>query len=342
MNVSEETSARGRKRRSRVSRVRKMVLAGAFVLFCIGVVAVGGMGDACSVGYEAIAMVCPLGALEGFFGSWSFVPRMARGLVLALAVVLIAGRAFCSWICPVPPLQGFLRTKKQRQRDAVERKAQAEDSLALWKSSCSGCKGDSCGDACAQASGADGRGSSAQPLSARGNVGLDSRHAVLAGTLATTALCGFPVFCLLCPVGLTFATVIALYRFIGFNEPTIDLLVFPAIIVLELVLLRKWCHRFCPISALMSLLAPLARRLRPQVSMEACLRSKGEDCTVCGSVCPEGIDPVADLGRRSLSECTRCGRCAEACPAQAIAFRKTRVRATDPVVIDEEQAVLVD
>ncbi|MEE0582896.1 MAG: hypothetical protein UC328_06955, partial [Adlercreutzia sp.] len=73
MNVSEETSARGRKRRSRVSRVRKMVLAGAFVLFCIGVVAVGGMGDACSVGYEAIAMVCPLGALEGFFGSWSFV-----------------------------------------------------------------------------------------------------------------------------------------------------------------------------------------------------------------------------------------------------------------------------
>lgn len=179
-------------------------------------------------------------------------------------------------------------------------------------------------------------------MSARGNVGLDSRHAVLAGTLATTALCGFPVFCLLCPVGLTFATVIALYRFIGFNEPTIDLLVFPAIIVLELVLLRKWCHRFCPISALMSLLAPLARRLRPQVSMEACLRSKGEDCTVCGSVCPEGIDPVADLGRRSLSECTRCGRCAEACPAQAIAFRKTRVRATDPVVIDEEQAVLVD
>ena len=171
MNVSEETSARGRKRRSRVSRVRKMVLAGAFVLFCIGVVAVGGMGDACSVGYEAIAMVCPLGALEGFFGSWSFVPRMALGLVLALAVVLIAGRAFCSWICPVPPLQGFLRTKKQRQRDAVERKAQAEDSLALWKSSCSGCKGDSCGDACAQASGADGRGSSAQPLSARGNVG---------------------------------------------------------------------------------------------------------------------------------------------------------------------------
>ena len=101
-NVSEETSARGRKRRSRVSRVRKMVLAGAFVLFCIGVVAVGGMGDACRVGYEAIAMVCPLGALEGFFGSWSFVPRMALGLVLALAVVLIAGRAFCSGICAAP------------------------------------------------------------------------------------------------------------------------------------------------------------------------------------------------------------------------------------------------
>lgn len=342
MSVSEETLARGRNRRSSVSHVRKMVLAGAFILFCIGVVAAGGMGDACSVGYEAIAAVCPLGALEGFFGSWSFVPRMALGLVLALVAVLIAGRAFCSWICPVPPLQGFLRTKRQRQRDAAERKAQAEDSLALWKSSCSGCKGGFCGNACAQVGGTDGRGSSDRLLSARGYVRLDSRHAVLAGTLATTALCGFPVFCLLCPVGLTFATVIALYRFIGFNEPAIDLLIFPAIIILELVLLRKWCHRFCPISALMSLFAPLARRLRPQVSMEACLRSKGEDCAVCGSVCPEAIDPVADLGRRSLSECTRCGRCAEACPAQAIAFRRSRVRAIDPIMIDEEQAVLLD
>ena len=132
MSVNSETQTSGRPRRSRVSRVRKAVLAIAFALFCAGVVVAGGLGDACSVGYEAIAAVCPLGALEGFFGSWSFAPRMAIGLGLALVVVIVAGRAFCSWICPVPPLQGFLRTKKQRHRVAAEQNAQAEESLTRW------------------------------------------------------------------------------------------------------------------------------------------------------------------------------------------------------------------
>ena len=68
MSVNSETQTSGRPRRSRVSRVRKAVLAIAFALFCAGVVVAGGLGDACSVGYEAIAAVCPLGALEGFFG----------------------------------------------------------------------------------------------------------------------------------------------------------------------------------------------------------------------------------------------------------------------------------
>ena len=155
MSVNSETQTSGRPRRSRVSRVRKAVLAIAFALFCAGVVVAGGLGDACSVGYEAIAAVCPLGALEGFFGSWSFAPRMAIGLGLALVVVIVAGRAFCSWICPVPPLQGFLRTKKQRHRVAAEQKAQAEESLTRWKKACSGCSG-GCGDVCPSAGNAGG------------------------------------------------------------------------------------------------------------------------------------------------------------------------------------------
>ena len=65
MSVNSETQTSGRPRRSRVSRVRKAVLAIAFALFCAGVVVAGGLGDACSVGYEAIAAVCPLGALDG-------------------------------------------------------------------------------------------------------------------------------------------------------------------------------------------------------------------------------------------------------------------------------------
>ncbi len=325
MSQATEKSVDALQKRSRISRVRKSVLGVTFALFCIGVVISGGLGDACSVGYDAIAAVCPLGALESIFGSWAFAPRLVIGLIFALVVVLVVGRAFCSWICPVPPLQGFLQTKKRKHQVAADRKASAEQSLEKWKQVCGGCAGSctgSCGSNVRSAEEEDNY--VEESAKRRSGLRLDSRHAVLAGALATTALCGFPVFCLVCPVGLTFATVIALYRFIGFNEPAIDLIVFPAIIVLELVFLRKWCHRFCPISALLSLFAPLARRLRPVVDTENCLRSSGEDCVVCGSVCPEGIDPVGNLGDRPLYECTRCGRCAEACPTQAIAFHKRR------------------
>ena len=62
---------------------------------------------------------------------------------------------------------------------------------------------------------------------------------MLAGSLASAAVCGFPVFCLVCPIGLTFASAIALYRLIGFNEPAIEVLVFPALLVLELTVFRN-------------------------------------------------------------------------------------------------------
>ena len=46
MSVNSETQTSGRPRRSRVSRVRKAVLAIAFALFCAGVVVAGGLGNA--------------------------------------------------------------------------------------------------------------------------------------------------------------------------------------------------------------------------------------------------------------------------------------------------------
>ena len=100
------------------------------------------------------------------------------------------------------------------------------------------------------------------------------------------------------------------------------LIVFPLIIVAELTLLRKWCHRFCPISALMGLVANFNKATRPKIDPDLCLRKDGTPCTVCAAACPEFIDPAGDLGDRALAECTRCGQCAAACPADAIRFTK--------------------
>ena len=148
----------------------------------------------------------------------------------------------------------------------------------------------------------------------------DSRNWVLGATVLTTAAFGFPVFCLICPVGLSVATFIALWRLLQFSEATLSLVVFPAILVVEIVLLRKWCHRFCPLGALLGFMARLNRTFRPTVAAESCLHCSGVSCSRCADVCPEGIDLHRPDASVSLAECTKCGECKDACPAHAISF----------------------
>jgi ferredoxin-type protein NapH len=144
---------------------------------------------------------------------------------------------------------------------------------------------------------------------------LDSRHLVLAGSLLSAAVFGFPVFCLICPIGLIFGTVIVVWQFIGFDDVSLSLLIYPAILIVELLVLRKWCARFCPLGALLSLLSLPNRLLRPKVEVSKCLREKGSDCHICQEVCPEGVDPhFSD----SMNECSKCAICIEECPAKAI------------------------
>ncbi|MFR0869847.1 MAG: 4Fe-4S binding protein, partial [Adlercreutzia sp.] len=94
----------------------------------------------------------------------------------------------------------------------------------------------------------------------------------------------------------------------------------------EIVLLRKWCHRFCPLGALLGLMARLNRTFRPTVAAESCLHCSGASCSRCADVCPEGIDLHHPEASVSLAECTKCGECRDACPAHAISFRSWHAR----------------
>lgn len=279
-------------------RIRKAVRFLIVAVLLIALFAGWQTGTLCSVGYDAIAYICPLGALETIFGSWAFVPRVLICLAVVVIVALVFGKAFCSWVCPVAPLSDLLRGKKAREKDECERTQAAHRVLERWSDTNA-----------AQAE-------KHEPFRSR----VDGRHVVLAGSLASAAVCGFPVFCLVCPIGLTFASAIALYRLIGFNEPAIEVLVFPALLVLELTVLRKWCHRFCPVGALLSLLSRGNRTFKPHVDASMCARHAGSSCAACAQACPEHIDPCADLGDRSLAECTRCGACVNTCPAKALSF----------------------
>lgn len=279
-------------------RIRKAVRFLIVAVLLIALFAGWQTGTLCSVGYDAIAYICPLGALEAIFGSWAFVPRVLICLAVVVIVGLVFGKAFCSWVCPVAPLSDLLRGKKAREKDECERTQAAHRVLERWSDTNA-----------AQAE-------KHKPFRSR----VDGRHVVLAGSLASAAVCGFPVFCLVCPIGLTFASAIALYRLIGFNEPAIEVLVFPALLVLELTVFRKWCHRFCPVGALLSLLSRGNRTFKPHVDASMCARHAGSSCAACAQACPEHIDPCADLGDRSLAECTRCGACVNTCPAKALSF----------------------
>ena len=279
-------------------RIRKAVRFLIVAVLLIALFAGWQTGTLCSVGYDAIAYICPLGALETIFGSWAFVPRVLICLAVVVIVALVFGKAFCSWVCPVAPLSDLLRGRKAREKDECERTQAAHRVLERWSDTNA-----------AQAE-------KHKPFRSR----VDGRHVVLAGSLASAAVCGFPVFCLVCPIGLTFASAIALYRLIGFNEPAIEVLVFPALLVLELTVFRKWCHRFCPVGALLSLLSRGNRTFKPHVNASMCARHAGSSCAACAQACPEHIDPCADLGDCSLAECTRCGACVNTCPAKALSF----------------------
>ena len=279
-------------------RIRQAVRFLIVAVLLIALFAGWQTGTLCSVGYDAIAYICPLGALETIFGSWAFVPRVLICLAVVVIVALVFGKAFCSWVCPVAPLSDLLRGRKAREKDECERTQAAHRVLERWSDTNA-----------AQAE-------KHKPFRSR----VDGRHVVLAGSLASAAVCGFPVFCLVCPIGLTFASAIALYRLIGFNEPAIEVLVFPALLVLELTVFRKWCHRFCPVGALLSLLSRGNRTFKPHVNASMCARHAGSSCAACAQACPEHIDPCADLGDRSLAECTRCGACVNTCPAKALSF----------------------
>jgi len=301
------------------------VLAAVFVIVSIGLALNTSLGTLSSFGWQAIATICPLGALESLLAAKTIFPRALVVLAVMVLFTIVFGKVFCAWVCPAHPVTRFfdkllgrlrLKGKKLEDVEASDRKVAVLEgggqSDGIGASACedggSNADADSAGRCSADQACADIR------LKIAGSK-FDSRHLVLAGSLLSAAVFGFPVFCLICPIGLIFGTIIVVWQFIGFEDFSLSLLIYPAVLIVELLVLRRWCARFCPLGALMSLLSLPNRFLRPQVEAPKCLREKGTDCHVCAEVCPEGIDPHY---QEQIHECSKCGLCKDKCPAQAI------------------------
>jgi ferredoxin-type protein NapH len=145
-----------------------------------------------------------------------------------------------------------------------------------------------------------------------------SSYAFLGGVLLASYLFRFPVFCLFCPIGLFFGFLYAVGRYFSVDTLGLELVLFPAMLVLELWLLKSWCRSICPVGALLSIFGSFNLFLVPTFRKEKCLTSTGVNCQACKRACPEGIDLSKTNRGLAPNSCTKCLECYEKCPARAI------------------------
>ena len=315
-------------------RTLRIIIPLAFVAIAgIAFAANFSLGTLSSFGWEDIAVICPIGALGTMLASKTFVPRALVSLLLTVAGIALIGRAFCGWVCPVPvwskirnlfakqdPEAAATRGEKRaKDHAATAQNPLSEEEMAILRTSC-------------------GKHFDHRKPS-------DSRHIVLGGALLSAAIFGFPVFCLICPVGLSFAGIFTLILLFGAGDLSWSVVAIPVVLALEVVFFRKWCSHICPISAFMSLVGKLNRTFLPSVDKSKCIESaKGAKCGRCAAVCEMGINPRHPNHGTSFAECTRCMECVDNCPGHAITLpllAKTRAGGgPEPAEPDAQEAEL--
>ena len=335
-------------------------------LAVIGVISVGfathvGVGTLSAIGWQDISLLCPLGALATMIATKTLLPRAVISIVIALALILLLARAFCGWVCPVPVVSKIrgIFSKKTSNTDMTGTGVLPASENPLVKAAVAdgagagadenplvkAAKGSEAADAPAPLSADEqaalsGCGHSCSSCAEK-RATFDSRHVILGGSLLSAAVFGFPVFCLICPIGLTFATIVLVMRLFAFGDVAWGVILVPALLLAEVVFFRKWCSKFCPISALMSLVGKANRTFVPAIDNAKCRESaQGTPCEVCAAVCPQGINVRHPEAGMSFSECTKCRACVEACPTRAITMPfLPKKAAPSTVVVEDDETV---
>ena len=330
--AAQKAASKKRQKKGALSSLRGFLPVAVLLVAAVAFVANVPIGNLSAAGWGAVSLICPVGALSTWLASKTFVPQVVVSLVVVVLLVVLFGRAFCGWLCSVPVMQRVLGVHPDNEKAKAAKKAKAAQAQAQGVAAAKAADPDAVNAVLAnpEVVSAEAPAKVCDPKACGSSAGcagcaeqrakaLDARHWVLGGSLLSAAVFGFPVFCLVCPVGLTFATIFLIIRLFS-GSVSWALLVVPALLIVELVFLRRWCHRFCPIGAFMSLVSKANRFFVPTIDAGKCIETTtGHACGRCAKVCPESID-LRDLAAspRPINECIKCRQCVDVCPKKAI------------------------
>jgi len=136
---------------------------------------------------------------------------------------------------------------------------------------------------------------------------------LLGAFLISSALFHYPFFCFFCPVGVICRNVIS---FTQYGALGMDMIFIPAFIFFEAVFAR-WCPEICPLGTMTTIFSRF-NFLNPKVNEAKCVK-----CQICNRVCPMRVQV---LEGKDLNLCSKCLKCSEDCPVDAIDWKGGRTR----------------
>jgi len=248
-------------------------------------------------------------------------------MLLFIIPIFVLGNMFCSWVCPTGTvIDSFDRVVEKSlpkvEAKRVERSKRNKEMRAKRQGQLSNPLCPTC------------------PLGRlSGRYGLVA-NGVLVSSLIGSAALKFPVFCAVCPIGISTrgaSHLASIASITGkFLPVIIELWTIPVVaVVTSLREKRFWCKKVCPVGALLNVAGAFSPLFKPVVRDDKC-RMKGcpEDCEdskldycficrqidqkQCEKVCPLDIN-LTD--HESLARCTKCLECYMACDSGAIEIK---------------------
>lgn len=301
------------KPRKKWHRVRMAVQAAFFLLFIVLILAT--RQGSVPAAQDLFFHLDPLVGIASMLASRSWIAPMALGIV-TVVLAIIAGRAWCSWVCPLGTVLDWTPSRRPRRKNLdIHPNWRYVKYFFLFTVLLAALAG------------------------SLTLIVLDP-ITVLFRTLAGVVLPGLG-WLLETTEGWLYG--VGWLRTIveGFDGAVRGWLItgqpfflpnlaiaglFVMVLVLNAVRPRFWCRYLCPLGALLGLFSHLAP-VSHHVDTGKCI-----SCNRCAVTCPTGaIDPEKQFSAYT-AECTTCLECMEICPTLAISFNPRRSTGTREMV----------